>query len=60
MGWDVGLRKRFKFASAALIIILFVVILVMGLWKNERIIELLWRAAFIVPMLKWLLDTIKS
>ena len=60
MGWDVGLRKRFKFASVALIIILFVAILAMGLWKNERIMELLWRAAFIVPMLKWLLDTIKK
>ena len=32
----------------------------MGFWKNERIIELLWRVAFIVPMLKWLLDTIKK
>lgn len=60
LGWDVGLRKRFKFASVALIIILFVAILAMGLWKNERIMELLWRAAFIVPMLKWLLDTIKK
>lgn len=31
-----------------------------GIVENERIIELLWRAAFIVPMLKWLLDTIKK
>lgn len=58
--WDVGLRKRFRFASIALMIILFVVILAMGLWKNERITELLWRLAFIVPMLKWLLDTVKK
>lgn len=60
LGWDVGLRKRFKFASIALIIILFIVIFAMGLWKNERIIELLLRLAFIAPMLKWLLDTIKK
>jgi len=58
--WDVGLRKRFRLASITLIIILFVAIFVMGLWKNERIIELLWRVAFIAPMLKWLLDTIKK
>ena len=58
--WDVGLRKRFKFVSITLIIILFAAIFAMGLWKNERIIELLWRVAFITPMLKWLLDTIKK
>lgn len=58
--WDVGLRKRFRFACVTLIIILFVVILAMGLWKNERIPELLWRLSFIVPMLKWLLDTVKK
>lgn len=58
--WDVGLRKRFKLASVALIIILFVTILVMGLWKNERVTELIWRLAFVAPMLKWLLDTVKK
>ena len=58
--WDVGLRKKFRFASVTLIIILFVAILTMGLWKNERITELLWRLSFVVPMLKWLLDTVKK
>ncbi|MBE5076476.1 S-4TM family putative pore-forming effector [Anaerotignum lactatifermentans] len=58
--WDVGLRKRFRFISVTIIIILFVVILAMGLWKNEKITELLWRLAFVVPMLKWLLDTVKK
>lgn len=59
LGWDIGLRKRLKFASIALFIILVAVIVAMGLWENERIIELLWRVTFIAPMLKWLLDTIK-
>lgn len=58
--WDVGLRKRFRLASVILIIILVGTILAMGLWKNERIADLLWRLAFVVPMLKWLLDTIKK
>ena len=39
---------------------LFYAIFAMGLWKNERIIELLWRVVFIAPMLRWLLDTIKK
>lgn len=58
--WDIGLRKRFKFLSIVLIIILCVAILVMGLLRNERITELLFSVAFITPMLKWLLDTIKK
>lgn len=31
----------------------------MGLWKNESVAMLLWRFAFIVPMLEWLFDTVK-
>lgn len=60
LGWDVGLRRRFKIVSVVLFIILFIVIVVMGLWRNEKIVELLCRIAFIAPMLKWLLDTIKK
>lgn len=60
LGRDVGLRKRFKFISVTLIIILFAAIFAMGLWNNERIAELLWRIAFITPMLRWLLDTIRK
>ena len=60
LGWDVGLRKRYKFASITLTIILFTIILTMGLWKSEEITELLCRIVFIAPILKWLLDTIKK
>lgn len=59
--WDVGLRKRFKYASIMLISILFVAILAMGLWKNEEITELLCRLSFVSPMIKWLLsDPVKK
>lgn len=58
--WDVGLRKRFKLFSKVLIIILCVIILVMGLLRNEKITELLCNVAFVAPMLTWLLDTIKK
>ncbi len=60
LGWDAGLRKRLKLVSEILIIILIVTIVAMGLWENERVTELLCRAAFIVPMLNWLLGTIKK
>lgn len=35
-------------------------ILAIGLCKNERIIELLLRLTFFMPMLKWLLNTVKK
>lgn len=58
--WDVGLRERFKVFSIVLIIILCVTILVMGLLRNEKITELLCNVAFVLPMLTWLLNTIKK
>lgn len=57
--WDVGLRKRFKFVSIALILILSISIFAIGLWKNENLTELLCRIAFVVPMLQWILSTLK-
>lgn len=60
LGWDVGLRRRFKIVSVVLIIILFGVILAMGLWRNEKIVDLLCRMVFVAPMVKWLLDIIKK
>lgn len=32
----------------------------MGIWKNESAIHLLWRLAFIMLMLEWLLSTISQ
>lgn len=58
-GWDVGLRKRYRLVSVIIIVLLCSFVLVMGLWKNESVVILLWRLAFILPMLKWLFDTVK-
>lgn len=58
--WDVGLRKRYRLASVIMIVFLCSLVIVMGLWKNESIAMLLWRFAFIVPMLEWLFDTVKT
>lgn len=58
VSWDSGLRKRVKFASIILFVLLLVLVFVIGLLKNERVIDLISRIAFILPMLKWLLDTV--
>lgn len=58
--WDVGLRKRFRVASIIVIAVLCVAILVIGVWKNETVVQLICRFAFMVPMLQWLLGTVKQ
>lgn len=58
--WDVGLRKRFKMGSIMAIIILCIAVFIMGICKNESTVKLLWRFAFVAPMLEWLFSTIKQ
>lgn len=52
--WDVGLRKRFRFASILTIVILCLIIVTIGIYLNETIYKLIWRFAFVVPMLQWI------
>lgn len=59
-GWDIGLRKRFKFTSILFIVILCSGILLMGLLKDEKMAAVLCRLAFIAPMLTWMLNTVKK
>lgn len=57
--WDVNLRKRFRMLSFIVIIALIVLIFLLGIVKNETVVMLLYRIAFIVPMLQWLFKTVK-
>ena len=57
--WDVGLRKRFKAISIMMIAGLGIAVFAMGLFKNESVAQLLWRIAFIVPIVEWLINTVK-
>lgn len=59
-GWDIGLRKRFRFISVVLIIVLTILVFGMGLLKNESVAELLCRLAFVAPMAGWLFNTVKQ
>lgn len=56
--WDVGLRKRFKRGSIMAIVVLCIAVFIMGICKNESTVRLLWRFAFVAPMLEWLFSTI--
>ncbi|MCR5226123.1 MAG: hypothetical protein K6E27_02770 [Eubacterium sp.] len=58
--WDVGLRKRFVKGIALIIILLCTLVFIMGIVRNESIIRLLWRLAFVAPMVKWLLSTVSQ
>lgn len=58
--WDVGLRKKFRMGSIITIVTLCIAVFVMGICKNESIVKLLWRFAFVAPMLEWLLSTISQ
>ncbi|MCD7883624.1 MAG: S-4TM family putative pore-forming effector [Lachnospiraceae bacterium] len=56
--WDVGLRKRFRYISIGMIIMLCCVVFIMGLCRDEKVIELLCRAAFVAPMIQWLVNVV--
>lgn len=56
--WDVGLRRRYKIVSIIVISFLCIAVFLMGIYKNESVVRLLWRLAFIMPMVEWLLSTI--
>ena len=58
--WDVGIRKRYRLVCCIAIIIMTVIVFGMGIIRNEEAVKLLWRFAFIVPMVQWLIDTVKQ
>lgn len=58
--WDVTLRKRFRKMSIISIVFLGIAIIGVGLVKDESIGTLLFRLAFIIPMIQWLCETVKQ
>ncbi|MDO5292747.1 MAG: S-4TM family putative pore-forming effector [bacterium] len=56
--WDVSLRKRYKTFCIIIIGVLTVAILALGVIKNESTCMLLYRFAFIVPMVQWLFQIV--
>lgn len=56
--WDVGLRKRFRRLCIITMFILIILILLIGIVKNEKIVILLSRIYLIVPIFQWLYETI--
>lgn len=58
--WDVGIRKRYRTACVIGIIALVTIVFGMGIARNETVVILLWRLAFIVPMVQWFATTVKQ
>lgn len=58
--WDASLRKRFRLASSIVIGILTVLIFLIGIVRNETVVMLLCRFAFVIPMFQWLFETVKQ
>ncbi|MDZ5585148.1 S-4TM family putative pore-forming effector [Enterococcus cecorum] len=58
--WDVNLRKRFRSLSVIVIIILTILVFLIGIVKNETVVMLLCRFAFIIPIFQWLFETVKQ
>ena len=58
--WDVGIRTRYRMACCIAIIIMTAIVFGMGVIRNEETIKLLWRCAFVAPMVQWLIDTVKQ
>lgn len=58
--WDVGLRRRYRCACVLAIIIMVAIVFGMGFVRNETVARLIWRLAFVVPMIQWFADTVKQ
>ena len=56
--WDTGLRKRFKTASIIIVVAMCAIVFGIGIGQDENVTKLLWRFAFVAPMIEWLLGTI--
>lgn len=58
--WDVGLRKRYRTISIALLAIAMIIVIALGAINQETVIELWLRIIFLIPMLRWLANTVSG
>ncbi len=58
--WDANIRKRYRNLCAAGIGTLILVIFGIGILRDESVTVLLARLLFIIPILSWLLETVKD
>ena len=58
--WDSGLRKRYRGLAILIIAVLASIIFIIGIVKNEPFQELIMRIVFILPMVRWLVNTING
>lgn len=58
--WDMGLRRRYRIVCNAFILSMIIFILGIGVAQNESIQLLVYRMAFIAPLIYWLYDKVKT
>jgi hypothetical protein len=58
--WDKNLRNRYKNYNIVTIAVIVAIVFGIGIVRKEIVDILLWRLAFVAPMLQWLLKVIKN
>lgn len=58
--WDAGLRKRYRNVSIILTVAMSCFVIAIGIIKNESVQLLIYRMAFVAPILYWLYETAKN
>ena len=60
IAWDSNIRTLYRVFLAVIIIVMVLSVIALGIASNETINLLLWRLAFVVPLVKWLIEKINS
>ena len=58
--WDTNIRVLYRNVCCVVVLIMLVIIMAIGLIKNESVFMLICRLAFVIPLFYWLLDSAKS
>lgn len=58
--WDYELRRRTRNFGIGIVAILIILVFAIGILNEESVTTLLWRLAFVVPMVQWSLEMVKS
>ena len=58
--WDYELRQRTRNFGIGLVVVLIILVFAIGILNEESVTTLLWRLAFVVPMVQWSLEMVIS
>lgn len=58
--WDIELRKRFRFSSVVIGVILITIIFIISIFNNDSVYNLISKLFLILPILGWIFKTVFS